>query len=89
MRRSDGSIADFIFSRDNSGASGLDLYIAGLAANQPYDFIIWSYDNGSAGTRVSDWFANGVLVTNNYTFNGSALPTDDSQYRFTFRATAN
>src|SRR5439155_11844229 len=46
-------------------------------------------DSGSAGSRVSDWFANGVLVTNNYTFNGAVLPTNDSQYQFTFRTTAN
>src|SRR5439155_13812579 len=56
---------------------------------QQYDFVVWSFDSGSAGSRVSDWFANGVLVTNNYTFTAAVLPTDESQDRFTFRTTAN
>jgi hypothetical protein len=30
-----------------------------------------------------------VLVTNDYTFNGSVPPTNDSDYRFAFRATAD
>ena len=67
----------------------MDLHITGLVANQLYEFSIWSFDSGSAGTRVSDWFANGVLVTNNYTFNGAVSPTTDAQYRFSFTASAN
>jgi hypothetical protein len=82
-------LRDVVFSRDLSGASGLDIALNGLSANQPYDLTVWSFDALSSGTRVSDWFANGEAVTNNYTFNGSAAPISDSQYRFTFRATAS
>ncbi|HEU0039039.1 MAG TPA: lamin tail domain-containing protein, partial [Verrucomicrobiae bacterium] len=68
-------LRDFIFSRDDTGTGGLDITISGLTANQPHRFTIWSFDSGSAGSRVSDWFANGVVVTNGYLFDGSVLPT--------------
>ncbi|HWN94618.1 MAG TPA: lamin tail domain-containing protein [Methylomirabilota bacterium] len=82
-------LRDFVFLFDPTGTNSLDVHITGLAANQNHEFTIWSFDSLSPGTRVSDWFANGVLVTNNYTFNGSVLPTDNAQYRFAFRATAS
>ena len=81
---------DFVFSRETTGSTnGLDVFISGLNASQQYDITIWSFDSSSTGSRISDWFANGVLVTNDYTFNGSVLPTIDSDDRFTFRATAS
>jgi hypothetical protein len=82
-------LRDFIFSQERTNTSGLDLLIAGLAASQLYEITVWSFDTGSGGTRVSDWFANGVSVTNNYTFDGRVLPTDNSAYRFTFRTTTS
>ena len=83
-------LRDFVFLFDVNGTtSSLDVHVTGLAPNQVHEFTVWSFDSLSGGTRVSDWFANGVLVTNNYTFNGSVLPTDNAQYRFTFRATSS
>jgi hypothetical protein len=66
----------------------LDLAIENLLPNQPYSITIWSFDSGAPGTRVSDWFANGVLVRENYTFTTNA-PTSNDQYRFTFDALAD
>jgi hypothetical protein len=80
---------DFVFySADRLENSGLNLNVAGLTPNESYIFSIYSFDSGSTGTRVSDWFANGELVRENYTFNGSVLPTTNDQYRFDFIATA-
>jgi hypothetical protein len=81
-------LRDFVFSRslDNGG---LDLTIGNLLPNQPYTITIWSFDSSSPGTRVSDWFANGALVRENYTFNGSVHPTSNDDHRFTFDAFAD
>ena len=81
-------LRDFIFSQDNSGTSGLDVSITGLAASLPYRFTVWSFDSQSSGNKVSDWFANGSLVKSNYTFNSATPPTANEQYRFTFDANA-
>jgi len=82
---------DFVFSRATGAGitDGLDVTIAGLAANTPFMFTIWSFDSGSAGNRVSDWFANGTEVVTDYAFNGSVLPVDDLQYQFTITASTN
>ena len=81
-------LRDFIFSRDtNSG--GIDVTIDGLVASQVYKVTIWSYDNGSTGNRISDWSANGILQRDNYTFNGSNLPTNDFHYQFNFKVAAS
>jgi hypothetical protein len=82
-------LRDFVFSRDLNGSGGLDVTVAGLGPGKLHRVTVWSFDSGSAGTRVSDWFANGVTVTNNYTFNGQALPTSNAQYRFTFDSTSD
>ena len=81
-------LRDVVYSRsvDNGG---LDLGIENLLPNQPYSVTIWSFDSGSPGLRVSDWFANGVLVRENYAFNGTNFPTSNDQYRFTFEALAD
>jgi hypothetical protein len=75
---------DFIFSRDDTGTGGLDTTIAGLVAGRSYRLTLWSFDSGSQGNRVSDWTANGAVVTNGYIFNDSTLPTSNQQYKFTF-----
>ena len=72
-------LRDFIFSREDTATGGLDVTIGGLAPNQAYRLTVWSFDSGSTGNRVSDWTANGVVVTNGYTFNGANLPTSDDQ----------
>ena len=41
-----------------------------------YRANVWSHDSGSPGERVSDWYANGVLVVDDYTFDGE-LPVGD------------
>ncbi len=82
-------LRDFIFSRDDSGTGGLDVWLAGLTPHQAYRFTIWSFDSGSLNTRVSDWFANGTQLISDYTFSGGNLPTANEQYRFGFEAPAD
>lgn len=82
-------LRDFIFSRDDSGTGGLDVTLAGLTPNQPHHITIWSFDTGSGGDRVANWFANGVLVADAYTFNGNNWPTSNDQYRFSFESPAD
>lgn len=77
-------LRDFLYSTDNAGTGGLDISLAGLGANLPHRFTVWSFDGQSSGSKVSDWYANGALVKSNYTFNSATLPTANDQYRFTF-----
>ncbi len=79
-------LRDFVFSRDQSGTTGLEVTITGLPPDQPCEVRVWSYDNSSAGNRVSDWYANGNLVKENFMFNGSSLPTTDTAAQFSFGA---
>lgn len=81
-------LRDFVFSRD-LGTGGLDVTIEGLDPDTAYKVTLWSFDSGSGGTRVSDWFANGTLVRGDYTFDGRVAPTTDAQYKFSFPVTAN
>lgn len=82
-------LRDFVFSMDRTGTGGLDVTIEGLTPNLPHRVTIWSYDAGSAGSRVANWSANGSPLITQYTFNGSVLPTSDSQYQFTADASAD
>ncbi|MEY2408774.1 MAG: hypothetical protein QOF48_1444, partial [Verrucomicrobiota bacterium] len=82
-------LRDFIFSADTTGTGGLDVLAAGLASSHAYRVSVWSYDSGSPNNRVSDWSANGMVVTNGYTFNGSTLPTSNERFRFTFDSTSD
>jgi hypothetical protein len=82
-------LRDQIFSLDNAGTGGLDIRLSGLLANHTHRLTVWSFDGQSSGAKVSDWSANGVLVSNNYTFNSATQPTSNEQYRFTFNALAN
>lgn len=82
-------LRDFVFSRDASTLGGLDVAVAGLTPGQSYFVKIWSYDQQSGGTRVSDWFANGTQVITNYTFDGRVYPTNDAQYAFSFTGVAD
>jgi hypothetical protein len=86
---------DFIFSPDSNNG-GLNVTIDGLEPNTEYLFEIWSYDPVSVGGtidgvpnfRVSDWFAGGFQVIENYSFRGENAPTNDLA-SFTFTATAD
>ena len=77
-------LRDFVFSRSRTNNGGLDIILDGLAPNRAHAVTVWSYDVLSTGQRVSDWFANGALVKENYTFNGQVPPTSNAQYQFTF-----
>jgi hypothetical protein len=81
-------LRDQIFSTDNSGTGGLEIGLTGLTPNSAHRLTVWSFDGQSLGTKVSDWFANGVLVKSNYTFDAAVQPTSNDQYRFAFNATA-
>lgn len=78
-------LQDFVFAVGTTTSSSLSVRIQGLASNQLHQLTVWSYDSSSAGTRVSDWYANGVLVSQ-YTFNGAVPPLSDTDYRFSFSA---
>lgn len=92
---------DLLFARTtpagDGGAStndGLDILIENLDALTLYEVEIWSYDDGSNSPRKSDWWANGVLKMDDYTFNGAdtnpltGLPFDDHA-AFSFLTTSD
>jgi hypothetical protein len=81
-------LRDHVMSRELSSTGGLDWVFSGLQPDQSFQVSVWSYDTGSANPRISDWYANGLLVKDNYTFNGSVLPTTDDQFRFDFYTTS-
>lgn len=82
-------LRDFIRSEDGSGTGGLDINLSGLTANARHRLTVWSFDDDSTSVKVSDWYANGLLVASNYTFNPATSPTANEQYRFTFEANAS
>jgi hypothetical protein len=82
-------LQDCIFALGPTVNNGLNIRVQGLASNQSCQVTIWSFDSGSPGAHVSDWYANGALVKDNYTFDGSVLPASNTQYRFTFNATSS
>lgn len=77
-------LRDHIMSRELTGTGGLDLTFTGLQPDQGYVATVWSFDTGSTGKRISNWYANNLLVRSNYTFDGSVLPTSDADYQFSF-----
>lgn len=81
-------LRDFIRSEDGVGTGGLDIALSGLNANGLHRLTVWSFDDGSTTTKITDWYANGLLVKSNYTFNPAISPTSNEQYRFTFEANA-
>lgn len=80
---------DFVFSRDQTGTSGLEVAMAGLPPGLACRVTVWSFDSGSAGNHISDWLANGVMKKDNYTFNGSSPPTNDEANTFSFETTVD
>lgn len=80
-------LRDFLFARGTTPADGLDITLTNLTPDSVYDVRIWSFDTASNGDRVSDWTANGVLVQDDYTFNGEDVPpdpVDNDVYAFDF-----
>ncbi len=81
-------LQDFVFAPDTTLGQGLDVAIDFLEPNQTYTLTIWSYDNAN-NARVSDWTANGTVITNGYLFNGTNLPTSNAMYQFSSSITAD
>jgi len=82
-------LRDFVYSRSRTNNGGLGLTLEGLSPDKAHLITVWSFDTTSTGQRVSDWYANGVLVKENYTFNGQVAPTSNAQYRFTFETVSD
>ena len=74
---------DFVYGGSAVG-NGLNITLSGLTPNQNYAIKIWSFDASSPGSRVSDWSANGVIVADKFTFDGSVWPNDSQESAFSF-----
>jgi hypothetical protein len=82
---------DLIFAGGSTGfTGGLDLSVSGgsLAPNTFYAVSIYSFDSGSNIAplpRTANWVDrnNGDLLVTATVFDGSVLPTTNSQYKFT------
>ncbi|RIK80473.1 MAG: hypothetical protein DCC68_10965 [Planctomycetota bacterium] len=74
---------DFIFANGTFDGAELQVRLQGLAPNMPYRVTLWSFDDSSNGTRVSDWteIASGspVWIEQGYTFDGVDPPTTDGE----------
>lgn len=77
---------DFIFAVGQTNGNGMRVRLTGLPPDNDYFVTIWSYDNSSLGTRVSDWIENGSgttnIIVNGYNFDGAVLPTTNGQHTF-------
>ncbi|MEX2215468.1 MAG: hypothetical protein WD768_15145 [Phycisphaeraceae bacterium] len=82
-------LRDFVFASNTAGDESLDVLIEGLRPSADYLLTLWSFDTSSGTARTSDWFANGVLVADNYSFDGTVLPTNNAMYSFSFLASSN
>lgn len=82
-------LRDFVFARDTTPETGIDIAVQFLEPNTSYAVTLWSFDTGSTGARVSDWSANGTGVVTGYTFDGATLPADNLVSRITFDATTD
>ncbi len=89
---------DVLFARTTGGGAttddGLDILIENLDPSTLYEIEIWSYDDGSNSVRTSDWFANGELMFDDYTFNGADTSplqglTFDDHAMFSFLTTSD
>ena len=77
---------DFIFVIGTTNGNGARIQITGLTPLQNYLLTVWSFDASSTGQRLSDWIetASGVtrVITNGFFFDGSVLPTRDTDDTF-------
>ncbi len=81
-------LRDFVFSVGTTTDTGLDILVEGLEPEAIYEVTVWAFDTLSTGDRNALWYANGVLAED-YSFNGSTLPTANDDYAFSFLAYAN
>jgi hypothetical protein len=74
----------FIFDYTTALDSGIDVLIQHLAPNTQYGVNLWSYDEASTGSRISDWVEaiSNTTIASPYTFNGANHPTNDWQNTF-------
>jgi hypothetical protein len=77
---------DFVFAGTSTGPTGgMNLSIAGLSPNTSYSITLYSFDQGSTGLRTANWLdannASALVLTTS--FNGSNLPVNDADDRFT------
>jgi hypothetical protein len=82
-------LRDFIFANGTESTDGLDVLVQGLASDELYEVVLWSFDDGSGGNRLSDWYANGILAYDDYRFNGDRVPpapASNDIYSFRFLA---
>jgi hypothetical protein len=85
-------LQDFIFALFNTNTNpdgGLDITIAGLEPDKEYAVTLWSYDQSSGGTRVSDWSITGGGTAEDYTFDGRVAPTTNSEYQINLEGRAD
>jgi hypothetical protein len=85
-------LQDFIFAIYNATTNvdaGLDITIGGLTAGKEYLITVWSFDDSSDGTRVSDWSVNGAIAQADYTFDGRTTATTNEQYQINLSGTAD
>jgi hypothetical protein len=75
-------LRDFVFSKVNTGTSGMDVVIDGLVPQQIYTLTGWSFDTGTTGLHTSNWTANNVVAAAEYTFDGSVHPLSNDTYKF-------
>ena len=95
--RADVSDSDEVaraFDELDETLDGLDVLIEGLEADAQYEVTLWSYDDGSATERISDWYANGELAVDDYVFDRDDLlpsrtPAANDVYSFNFLANAD
>ncbi|MCA9211772.1 MAG: PEP-CTERM sorting domain-containing protein [Planctomycetales bacterium] len=82
-------LRDFTFARGTTTDDGLNILIESLSPNTDHTVKIWSFDDGSNSLRTSDWTANGVLVVDDYSFDGTILPADNAANSFEFMTTSD
>jgi hypothetical protein len=86
-------LRDFVFATGTAASNGLDVLIEGLQPNTRHEVTLWSFDDGSAAERISDWYVNGLLAVDNYAFDGNAVPAgqpaSNDVYSFSFLADTN
>lgn len=79
-------LRDCVFSPDFTTNGGLNVLIENLPASNRFQVTIWSFDAYAEPARVSDWYANKVLVRRAYQFISTALPVRNDECRFSFTA---
>ena len=74
----------FIFDDVAVLGSGIDILIQHLAPNTAYGVNLWSYDEASGGSRISDWIEviSNTTIYSRYTFRRQLHPTNDWQNTF-------